>query len=194
MFAVHARSSRRRSQKGFQDGVTLIEMLVTLAVAAILLAAAVPSFTALVQNNRAAAQVNDLVGAMHTARGEAIKRGFPVTLCASSNQTSCSGGASWSGGWIVFQDGAATGNPQTPQAADDPRWVRVWYPLEGRSSLTGGVSYLRFHPNGTASWSGGSGATRNFVLDIPNCSGQQKKEVAINRLGHVTTRSLPCAG
>ena len=194
MFAVQASSSRQRSLTAPQSGVTLIEMLVTLAVAAILLAAAVPSFTSLVQNNRAAAQVNDLVVAMHTARGEAIKRGFPVTLCASANQNSCSGGANWSGGWIVFQDGAATGDPQSPQAADDPRWVRVWYPLEGQSSLSGGVSYLRFHPNGTASWSGGSGATRNFVLNIPNCSGQQKKEVAINRLGHVTTRSLPCAG
>ncbi len=194
MFAAHARCARRRSRATRQDGVTLIEMLVTMAVAAILLAAAVPSFNALVQNNRAAAQVNDLVGAMHTARGEAIKRGFPVTLCSSANQSACSGGLSWSGGWIVFQDGAATGDPQTPEAADDTRWVRVWYPLEGQSTLTGGVSYLRFHPNGTASWSGGSGATRNFVLNVPNCSGQQKKEVAINRLGHVTTRSLPCAG
>lgn len=194
MFAVHARSTRPRRGAGRESGLTLVEMLVTLAVAAILLAAAVPSFNALVQNNRAVAQANDLVAAMQTARGEAIKRGSPVTLCASSNQSSCNGGSTWSAGWIVFQDGSATGSPQVPQNADDPRWVRVWYALEGQSSLTSAVGFLRFHSNGTASWTGGSGSSRSFVLDIANCSGQQKKEVSINRLGHVTTRSLPCAG
>lgn len=177
-----------------QRGVTLIEMMVTLAVAAILLAAAVPSFSALLQNNRAAAQVNELVAAIHAARGEAIKRGFPVTVCASSNQSSCSGGSSWTSGWIVFQDQVATGSPQTPLGADDARWVKVWYALEGQSTLSGTASYLRFHPNGTASWAGGEGASRSFTLNVPRCTGDQRREVSINRLGHVTTRRLACAG
>src|SRR5690606_39053909 len=93
------RACTRRSH-----GVTLIEMMVTLAVAAILLAAAVPSFTSLIQNNRAATQVNDFVTAVHAARGEAIKRGMPVTLCASNNQQGCNAGSTWSNGWVVFED------------------------------------------------------------------------------------------
>lgn len=186
--AVAAAGVRRRSR-----GVTLIELMVTLAVAAILLAAAVPSFTALIQNNRAAAQVNEFVTAIHVARGEAIKRGMPVSVCSSSDQQRCNGGSSWNQGWIVFEDAQATGVPSPPNDSADARWVRVWYPLEGRSSLTGGVSYLRFHPNGTASWSAGAGATRSFTLNLPDCKGDQKREISINRLGHVTTRRQACA-
>jgi type IV fimbrial biogenesis protein FimT len=174
-------------------GVTLIEMMVTLAVAAILLAAAVPSFTSLIQNNRAATQVNEFVTAVHAARGEAIKRGMPVTLCASNNQQQCNAGSSWSSGWVVFEDQAASGAPAAPSSASDDRMIKVWYALEGQSSLTGDVGYLRFLPNGTANWSSNPGATRTFTLDIPKCTGDQKREISVNRLGHVATKRLSCA-
>lgn len=174
-------------------GVTLIELMVTIAVAAILLAAAVPSFTSLIQNNRAATQVNEFVTAVHAARGEAIKRGMPVTLCASNNQRQCNAGSTWSGGWVVFEDAAASGAPAAPSSASDERMIKVWYALEGQSSLTGNVSYLRFLPNGTASWSSNPGAARTFTLDVPKCTGDQKREISVNRLGHVATKRLSCA-
>lgn len=181
-------AGKRRSR-----GVTLIEMMVTLAVAAILLAAAVPSFTSLIQNNRAATQVNEFVAAVHAARGEAIKRGMPVTLCASSNQQQCNAGSTWSSGWVVFEDQAVSGTPAAPGSASDERMIKVWYALEGQSTLTGDVGYLRFLPNGTANWSSNPGAARTFMLDIPKCTGDQKREISVNRLGHVSTKRLSCA-
>ena len=58
-----------------EEGFTLFELMVTVAVAAILLVVGVPAFTSFVQNNRAAAHANELVTAFAFARNEAIRRG-----------------------------------------------------------------------------------------------------------------------
>jgi type IV fimbrial biogenesis protein FimT len=86
--------------------MTLLELLTVLAVIAVLLAIAVPSFVSLTQTNRVAGEVNALSGALQFARAEAIKEGVPVTICASSNGTSCLGASTsaWNTGWIVFSD------------------------------------------------------------------------------------------
>lgn len=87
------------SHKGF----TLIEMLTTVSVAAILFAIAVPSFVRLTVSNTLVNYTNDLVSTVNFARSEAIRRGSTVVICSSTNGTSCSGADdTWSEGWIVF--------------------------------------------------------------------------------------------
>lgn len=88
----------------FQTGFTLIEMLVTLSVVAILINLAVPSFTALLNTNRLAAQANDLVGAMMIARSEAIRLNQRVVLCRSDDGSTCSTGTGSWPGWLIFAD------------------------------------------------------------------------------------------
>ena len=100
------RSSAPTSNRGF----TLLELLVTIAVAAILLAIAIPSYLGMVQRNTIAANANDLVGDFNYARSEAVTRGQPVNVGASSNQTSCCGG-NWDEGWIIFAPAAGTTAP-----------------------------------------------------------------------------------
>jgi len=91
------------------DGMTLIELMVAIAVLIIGVALAVPSFTTLNKNNRLNAASNGLVRMLQLARSEAIKRNTPVTVCRSSDQSQCKTG-SWTQGWIVFiDDGATTG-------------------------------------------------------------------------------------
>ena len=85
-------------------GFTAIELMTVLAIVAILLTVVVPSFVGLTQKNRVAAKINGFVGDLQFARGEAIKQGQPVTICASTNGSSCSGSATWETGWIVFPD------------------------------------------------------------------------------------------
>ncbi len=94
----------------------MIELMVTVAVMAIILALAAPSFRDFIINNRLTAQINDLVADISLARSEAASRGLRVTLCASSDLSSCTGaGDAWQGGRIVFVDTNANG---TREAAE----------------------------------------------------------------------------
>jgi len=96
--------------KMLQEGVTLIELLVTLSVVAILIAIGVPALRDFFAMNQMSAAVNDLVTSLHLARSEAIKRDVSTTLCPSANwdspNPSCTPLASLADGWIVMADPA----------------------------------------------------------------------------------------
>ena len=103
------------SNKGF----TLIELMITLVIAAILLTTAVPSFEALITNNRLSTQANAFIGALYLARAEAIKRNLDVTVCKSGDGQNCSNNASgFEQGWIVFVDKQNFGIHDVLQASD----------------------------------------------------------------------------
>lgn len=105
MKPVH--SAAKRSGGGF----TLLELLVSIAVAAVLLGIAVPSYLSIVQRNTIAANVNDLVGALNYARSEAVARGRSVYLCPSLDQERCTTQKNWNQGWIVFAPEAGENSP-----------------------------------------------------------------------------------
>ncbi len=77
-----------------------------MAIVAILMAVAVPSYRYITNGNRIAAEVNGLLGDMQFARAEALKEGQTVTVCVSTNGTSCAGAtvSTWQNGWIIFSD------------------------------------------------------------------------------------------
>ena len=91
-------------------GLTLVELMVTIAIAAILTAIAAPNFTPLIKNNRFAAQKNELQSALNLARSEAVKRNGTVSVCISNNGSGCSGHSNhFHHGWLVFADANADG-------------------------------------------------------------------------------------
>jgi type IV fimbrial biogenesis protein FimT len=84
-------------------GVSLLELVMAVALLAILLGIGAPAFGDLRMDAQRTAAVNDLVGSIHLARSEAIKRGGVVSLCPGSPATGCAtGAADWSVGWLVF--------------------------------------------------------------------------------------------
>ena len=85
-------------------GFTLIEVLITIAIASILLTIAIPSFRYVTNSNRIAGEVNGLLGDLQFARAEAIKEGRTVTVCTSVDGASCANVTTWQSGWIVFSD------------------------------------------------------------------------------------------
>jgi type IV fimbrial biogenesis protein FimT len=97
---------RRRPARGF----TLIELIVTIMVAGILTAIAVPAFDSFVKNDRDSAQVNSLGYSMNYARSEAVKRDLAtgVSVCPSLDGLNCNGTA-WASGWMVYYIDPATG-------------------------------------------------------------------------------------
>ncbi|MTW22384.1 GspH/FimT family pseudopilin [Allochromatium palmeri] len=87
------------------QGFTIIELMITVALALIVLTIGVPNFRSIIQNNRATTITNDLVTALQTARSEAIKQRKHATVCRRNNSgTGCENGVDWSAGWLVWRD------------------------------------------------------------------------------------------
>jgi len=88
---------------------TLVELMVTLAIIGILATWAVPAIRSMFMNNSMVSATNGLMADLIYARSEAVKRNSAVSICPSSNQTSCilptsASSDNWSTGWIIFTD------------------------------------------------------------------------------------------
>jgi type IV fimbrial biogenesis protein FimT len=134
-------------------GFTIIELMIGLAVAGILISFAVPSFTASIQNNRMATQINELHAALSLARSEAIKRNNNATVCRSSNGTICTG--NWHDGWIVFVDDNSNGDVDAGEEI-----LRVHGAIQGDSTLTFSQTRVIYASNGIAR----AGSNGTFTL------------------------------
>ncbi|MBT8132050.1 MAG: GspH/FimT family pseudopilin [Gammaproteobacteria bacterium] len=95
------------------QGFTLIEMIITLLVAAIILTLGIPSFQNSIRNNAMTASTNSMIASLQLARSEAIKRRLPVSVCTAPDfaavDVSCDNSADWQQGWIVFADDNGNG-------------------------------------------------------------------------------------
>ena len=87
-----------------QHGFTLYELLTTVLVIGVILAIGVPNMTAFRQNSRMTAVANDLHSSFHLARSEASRSRNIISICASSDAATCTVGAEFEDGWIVFVD------------------------------------------------------------------------------------------
>lgn len=85
-------------------GFTLLELMVTIAILAIVAGLSTPSFLRTIENNRAATASNDFALAIIQARSEAVKRNQPVAICKSSDGATCTNSDDWEQGWISFVD------------------------------------------------------------------------------------------
>ena len=94
-------SGRRRPRSS--AGVTLVELIIAIAVLAMLVALAVPNFNDATLSARLNGFANSLAGSAQIARGEAIKRNATIRLCASSDGATCNA-ADWEDGWVVLTD------------------------------------------------------------------------------------------
>lgn len=92
-----------------QSGFTLVELMIAIAVVAILLGLALPSFQSTMRSNRVATTSNELLGSLALARTEAIRGLGPAGVCASDDGTTCTSTADWANGWIVWREDRAAG-------------------------------------------------------------------------------------
>ncbi|WP_433851149.1 GspH/FimT family pseudopilin [Stenotrophomonas nitritireducens] len=124
-----------RPSKG--AGFTLIELMVTVAVLAIIATIAVPAMQGLIAANRLSAASTELVTALQLARSEAIRRNAPVTVCASDDGTNCENSTDW-GRWIVTGTDNATGNAEVIRDSS----------VTGDMQVAGPAAGIRFRPTG----------------------------------------------
>jgi type IV fimbrial biogenesis protein FimT len=85
-------------------GFTLIELMISVALVAILAMLAGPGVRELIMNNRVAAVSEELMGALNFSRAESIKRNGQVSICKSDDGATCDATLNWDDGWIVFTD------------------------------------------------------------------------------------------
>lgn len=130
-----------------QTGFTLVELMVTLVIAAILLTLAVPNFRDFLLNNRLSGVANEFIAAANLARSEAIKRGRNATVCVSNNSMTatptCTGGTDWGDGWLVWVDSDGSG------ALNGDERLRVGDALDNTGvTFMGGVSTFVYDSRG----------------------------------------------
>ena len=126
-----------------QKGFTLLELMTTIGVAAILMAVAVPSLTTFTMNARRSAAINEMVSGIHFARNTAVTRNARVTVCASTDLATCNS-SNWEDGWIAFVDN------DSDQAVDaDETVLRTSEAMDGATvdSVNFASSFM-FRPNG----------------------------------------------
>lgn len=153
----------------------MMELLIAIAVLAILGTLAVPSFVQTIQNNRIASQANELVASTQLARSEAIKRGVEVRICSSDDGASCSG--AFTDGWIVLSD-----------PDDAAEVVRVYPPPGDSFTFTPAAGGVSFTPNGFS-----DGAVEVALLVSANsCSGDNARRVLVERTGRVSSQRATC--
>lgn len=135
-------------------GVTLIELMIGLAIAAILATLSAPAFLRQINTSRLDAASSELMGSLARARGEAIRLGVRVTVCRSSDASNCATGspARWQSGWITFQDTNANGERDAgePLIHAAPA-LAAQVVAVGNASVSDRVS---FRPSGTTAVNG----------------------------------------
>jgi len=119
-------------------GFTLIELIVTLAVAAIILSVGVPSFRGVIMDNRLVSQSNQFVTSVKMARSAAVRYQRPATVCSTANfdaaVPTCSADNDWSDGWFVWVDK----NRDTLTDANEV--IAVFGPINDASTLSSTTS------------------------------------------------------
>lgn len=103
-------------------GFTLFELLIAMTLIAVLLAVALPSFSAFTARQRQHVEINALFHAVHSARKESIMRRKVVSICPSRDGTRCGSRPDWSAGWLVFEN---RDRDSPPQVDDDEPLLRV---------------------------------------------------------------------
>jgi type IV fimbrial biogenesis protein FimT len=175
-----------------QKGLTLIELMVTLAVAIVLLAVGIPAFRSLEVNDRVTSQVNALVNALNLARIEAISGSAPVSVCAANGPAvdTC-GGLVWANGWLVFTDGAGAAGAYEKNLGDG--LLRREGPLTGKPVVSSPKNYVQFDGRGErADLSGKKVTNLDFViakLDQQGSSAGRARWVCVNLAGQIRAES-----
>lgn len=174
-----------------EQGFTLVEMVITLVVAAILFAVAIPSFNNLVNSNRLTTGANALIGALNTARMEAIKRNGSVQFCsniATTNTADTLGTACGTNAGAVFvQTGTATASTvlAPPQALSIPS-VQVRGTIAAIRFNGTGVGYA---PGSTTPFGSGTGTT---VVELCSTAMKTNNDIQVNMAtGSIITSSSP---
>ncbi|PXV54060.1 type IV fimbrial biogenesis protein FimT [Dyella jiangningensis] len=159
------------------EGVTLIELLVTIAVAAVLMALAIPSFRNITLSNRLTTSANEVVSALQTARMEAIKRNARTQLCSDAAEANVSGEDDALGAACGTSAGTVVASASTTAIVVRESQLN----LDGSLRLQGSVQALRFSAQGIAHATNSNTPYTGRVIDIctPSLQGDNHRVITM---------------
>jgi type IV fimbrial biogenesis protein FimT len=175
-------TQRRGRPRGRVGGFTLIELMVTLTIAAVIMLLAAPSFKDAFLSNKLAAFANNFVASAQLARSEAIKRNRPVHVCRSADGATCAGSGTWQQGWIVWSDDDRSG---ALDAGEPVVQVQQALSADYEFTSTAGTYDLAFQPVG----GGSDTATLKLCRARPD-PGNQERQVRIDATGRPSVTTL----
>jgi len=188
----------KHHNKTKNTGFTLVELMVTISILAIMLSIAVPSFSKMIKNNNIYAGTNELVSALILTRSEALKRSNDVTLCTSDDQTTCAGSSEldYGKGWVIFldcnKDGAidAAGVDCDNDGVFDEsdQIIKVHGPVNGLNVANSKTNNKQFI---TYTFAGRVGQA--FTLSVtPHHETGTVRQVGVSRTGRIRTCDPTC--
>ncbi len=168
------------------DGFSLIELMVVIAIAAVLAGLAVPSFQEMIASSNLTSTTNDLIATLARARSDAIRRGKRVTVCMSADRVACTTSGDWTQGWIIFKVNDRSATTATVESTDDITAVTAVLP--NNISVKATDTYFSFSADGQAKlMNGGSGAGRIRVCSTSSAltNDTRAREIIINWIGRI---------
>lgn len=177
------RSRLQRPRRSKSRGFTLMEMLITIAIVAILIGVALPSFRESMVRATVTQTGNDLVVDLNSARAEAVKRGLNTAVVAKLG--------SWSRGWEVRVDTNGNGiftEVGVDEVLRDHEAIDPLYQLLGAPRGGGGATQVAY--NGTGSVNGGA---YDFAICRPRNTNAQNRAVLVDANGTISTQRRPPA-
>lgn len=188
-------------------GFSLVELMITIMVVAILTAIAWPNFRDFMHRSAVTAQANQVLASLQYARNEAVGRGYPSAVCASASTDktppACDGGNAFAGGWMVWRDSSLTGTPAyaASSGTGGDELLRVTQPQTGVSIFSfggsGSANLFAFDQRGALIDSGGASSAivvcaKNKPEDSVGVSTERApgKYVRIDASGRITVQNL----
>jgi type IV fimbrial biogenesis protein FimT len=175
-----------------RKGISLLELLIGVAVVAILMRMASPAMSSVMDSVKLTSMSNTFLSALYLARSEAIKRNGRVVLCKSVSGVSCNPDGGWEQGWIVFRD--ANNNAILDSEEEVIRRESGWatdVSLIGNSPV---AKYISYTPVGTTKLSSGAFQAGTITVCRKSSPSVEARQIIVSSTGRARIEKTTVSG